>query len=96
MAGTKKVNWRGGISLDRGGIVSYTPYALDQWDDSVRRVSNKVLRFQTVTSGDPEGVMLDIDAPPEAELHFFSDALELPKRAWARWATSRWSGRVEA
>ena len=76
----KKVNWRGGISLDRGSIVTYTPYALDQWDDSVRRVSNKVLRFQTSTSGDPDGVMLDIDAPPEAELHFFSDALSFKTR----------------
>ena len=71
----KKVNWRGGISLDKGSIVTYAPYALDQWDDSVQRVSNKVLRFQTFTSGDPDGVMLDVDAPPGAELSFFSDVV---------------------
>ncbi len=69
----KKVNWRGGISLSQGSIVTFTPYALDQYDDTIQRVSNKVLRFQTATSGDPDGVMLDVDAPPGAEFHFFSD-----------------------
>jgi hypothetical protein len=69
----KKVNWRGGISLSQGSIASFTPYALDQYDDTIQRVSNKVLRFQTATSGDPDGVMLDVDAPPGAELHFFSE-----------------------
>lgn len=76
----KKVNWRGGISLDRGSIVSFTPYALDQYDDNVQRVSNKVLRFQTATSGDPDGVMLNIEAPPEAELHFFSNVVSFRER----------------
>ncbi|MEE9276363.1 MAG: DUF3604 domain-containing protein [bacterium] len=68
----KKVNWEGGISLDRGRIVSFAPYALDQYDDAIRRVSNKVLRFSTATSGDPDGVLLDVDAPAGAALTFFS------------------------
>ncbi|MDA1000834.1 MAG: DUF3604 domain-containing protein [bacterium] len=68
----KKVDWKGGISLDRGRIVSFTPYALDQYDDVVQGVSNKVLRFDTKTSGDPDGVFLDIEAPAGAKLRFFS------------------------
>ncbi|MFC1491205.1 DUF3604 domain-containing protein [Nitrospinota bacterium] len=76
----KKVNWRGGISLDRGSIVTYTPYALDQYDDNIQRVSNKVLRFSTATSGDPDGVMLDVESPPGAELNFFSDVVSFRTR----------------
>jgi len=34
-----------------------------------------VLRFQTFTSWNPDGVMLDVDAPPGAELTFFSDVV---------------------
>ena len=49
----KKVEWRGGIALDKGAVLAHTPYALDQYDDAVTRVSNKVLRFATATSGDP-------------------------------------------
>jgi hypothetical protein len=71
----KKVNWRGGVSLDQGSIVTFTPYALDQYDDVVHRVSNKLLRFSTTTSGDPDGVLIDIEAPPEAKLNFFSNVL---------------------
>ena len=66
--------------MNRGSIILFTPYALDQYDDAVHRVSNKVLRFQTSTSGDPDGVMLDIEAPPEAELHFFSNVVSFRKR----------------
>ncbi len=69
----KKVSWRGGIALDQGSIVTFTPYALDQYDDVVHRVSNKLLRFSTTTSGDPDGVLIDVDAPRGAKLNFFSD-----------------------
>ncbi|MDE0331363.1 MAG: DUF3604 domain-containing protein, partial [Nitrospinae bacterium] len=69
----KKVEWRGGIALDRGAMLSHTPYALDQYDDAVTRVSNKVLRFETATSGDPDGVLIDLDASADASLSFFSN-----------------------
>ena len=69
----KKVEWRGGIALDKGAVLAHTPYALDQYDDAVTRVSNKLLRFETATSGDPDGVLIDLDAPADATLSFFSD-----------------------
>ena len=69
----KKVVWRGGIALDKGAMLAHTPYALDQYDDTITRVSNKVLRFSTATSGDPDGVLIDLDAPADARLSFFSD-----------------------
>ena len=76
----KKVEWRGGIALDKGAVLAHTPYALDQYDDAVTRVSNKVLRFATATSGDPDGVLIDLDAPADARLSFFSNvkSFEIP------------------
>ena len=69
----KKVEWRGGIALDKGAMLAHTPYALDQYDDAITRVSNKLLRFTTATSGDPDGVLIDVDAPADAVLSFFSN-----------------------
>ena len=69
----KKVEWRGGIALDKGAMLAHTPYALDQYDDAITRVSNKLLRFATATSGDPDGVLIDVDAPADATLSFFSN-----------------------
>ena len=69
----KKVEWRGGIALDKGAMLAHTPYALDQYDDAITRVSNKLLRFATATSGDPDGVLIDVDAPADARLSFFSN-----------------------
>ena len=76
----KKVEWRGGVALDKGAVLAHTPYALDQYDDEVTRVSNKVLRFATATSGDPDGVLIDLDAPADARLSFFSNvkSFEIP------------------
>ena len=69
----KRILWRGGIALDKGAILSHVPYALDQYDDSLVRVSNKLLRFSTATSGDPDGVFIDVEAPDDAVLTFFSE-----------------------
>ena len=69
----KKVEWRGGIALDKGAMLTHTPYALNQYDDAITRVSNKLLRFTTATSGDPDGVLIDVDAPADAVLSFFSN-----------------------
>ena len=69
----KKVEWRGGIALDKGAMLAHTPYALNQYDDAITRVSNKLLRFTTATSGDPDGVLINVDAPADAVLSFFSN-----------------------
>lgn len=71
----KKVHWVGGFSLNEGSFISHEPFALDQYDDVVHRVSNKVLRFDTNTSGDPDGVFLGVVAPPSASLRFFSNVV---------------------
>ncbi len=79
----KKVEWRGGIALDKGAMLSHTPYALDQYDDVVTRVSNKLLRFVTATSGDPDGVLIDLDAPPGRTPFLFQrreEFLTVPRR----------------
>jgi len=68
----KRVDWTGGLHLDRGRIVSYSAFAFDYPDQGVRRISNQRLEWTSTTGGDPDGVILRLDAPDDAEVHFYS------------------------
>lgn len=68
----KRVDWTGGLHLDRGRIVSYSAFAFDYPDQGVSRVSNQRLEWTSTTGGDPDGVILRLDAPDDAEVHFYS------------------------
>ncbi len=68
----KKVNWQGGLSLDKGRILSFEEFAFDQSDEGVKKISNQILKWKSTTSGDPDGVILALDAPDDAKITFFS------------------------
>ena len=67
---SKQVSWKGSISVRNGSIASTQGYALDQFDDRVQRISSQRVDFDTRTSGDYDGVLLDIDCREETELDF--------------------------
>jgi len=66
----KRVDWTGGLHLDRGRIVSHSEFAFDYPDQVVRRASNRSLEWTSTTGGDPDGVILKLDAPDDAEILF--------------------------
>ena len=68
----KRVNWDGGLYLDEGRILFFSGYAFDYPDQGVRRVNNQRLEWTSTTGGDPDGVVMRLDAPPEAEATFYS------------------------
>jgi len=68
----KKVDWEGGLYLDRGRIVSYSEFAFDDPRQGVRRISNQRLEWTSTTGGDPDGVILKLDAPDAATITFHS------------------------
>jgi len=68
----KRVDWEGGLYLDRGRIVSYSEFAFDDPRQGVRRISNQRLEWSSTTGGDPDGVLLKLDAPDDAEVTFHS------------------------
>jgi hypothetical protein len=68
----KMVDWEGGLQLDRGRIVSYEEFAFDYANQGVRGITNQKLKWASTTGGDPDGVILKLDAPEDAEVTFNS------------------------
>ncbi|MBN2336022.1 DUF3604 domain-containing protein [Candidatus Bathyarchaeota archaeon] len=68
----KRVDWGGGLFIDGGRIVGFTEYAFDYLDQGVRRVTNQRLEWASTTGGDPDGVLMKLDAPEKAEVTFYS------------------------
>jgi len=67
---SKQVQWRGTLCVENGSFIAIEPFALDQYDDRVSRVSNQRVDLDTRTSGDFDGVLLDIAAQAGARLLF--------------------------
>lgn len=67
-----KVDWDGGLTLNSGRIISYSEFAFDHPNQGITKLSDRRLEWSSSTGGDPDGVLLKIDAPSEAEITFFS------------------------
>jgi hypothetical protein len=68
----KRVNWDGGLKLDIGRIVSFMEYAFDYVDQGIRRIDEQSIEWNSTTGGDPDGVILELDAPDNAIINFTS------------------------
>jgi hypothetical protein len=66
----KRVNWKGGLILDKGRIVSFRKFAFDDPRQDINKVTNQRLEWNSTTGGDPDGVILKLDAPENAEVYF--------------------------
>ena len=53
--------WTGSIILSQGSILSLEPYRIDQPNERTELVASQRVDFDTVTSGDEDGVIIEID-----------------------------------
>ncbi len=72
--------WNGGLTLSAGRILSARPWAFDCPADSLEQVGEREVRWRSGTSGDPDGVLLDLDAPADAEIAFRAGPAEFTFR----------------
>ncbi|MFC1803172.1 DUF3604 domain-containing protein [Thermoproteota archaeon] len=68
----KRVNWDGGLYIDKGSIESFKDYAFDYLDQGVRQITNQRLEWKSTTGGDSDGVILELNAADDAEISFYS------------------------
>ncbi len=73
----KRVNWDGELELDKGRIVSFSEYAFDYVDQGIKRVNDRCLKWTSTTGGDPDGVILELDAPMDAVISFKTKPVSL-------------------
>lgn len=62
--------WDGSLEIDRGRILKAEGYAFDAPSEGIREVTEGRVAWKSVTTGDADGVVLTLDAPPEATLDF--------------------------
>lgn len=57
----KKTDWNGTLTIQNGTIRSFLPFAFDQKGEGVRQISESALTIRSTTSGDIDGLFLQID-----------------------------------
>jgi hypothetical protein len=78
----KRVDWEGGLYLNKGRIVSYSEFAFDYAQQGVRQITNQRLKWTSTTGGDPDGVILKLDAPSDAEVTFYTKPVTFSFKPW--------------
>lgn len=72
-ARNRLVRWDGRLSLDRGRILEAEGYAFDSASEGIQAVSDHSVTWKSVTTGDADGIILTLDAPPQATIDFRTD-----------------------
>ena len=63
-----KTNWEGTLTCAAGRIAGFEPFAFTRPGDGVRRCGDATLRIESTTSGNCNGVMLELDASADCAL----------------------------
>ena len=74
-ARNRLVRWDGSLEIDRGQILNAEGYAFDTPAEGIEIVTDRTVSWKSVTTGDSDGVLLKLDAPPVATLDFQTPVL---------------------
>ena len=74
-ARNRLVRWDGNLEIDRGQILGAEGYAFDTPAEGIEAVNQRTVSWKSVTTGDADGVILRLDAPPETTLDFKTPTL---------------------
>ncbi len=72
----KSAPWNGIISIDKGCFVNAEEVAFDRNEQGIKEFTSKWIEWASTTSGDMDGLELEIDAPDDAILTFSSDQIK--------------------
>jgi hypothetical protein len=67
----KRTDWSGSLSLNKGQIISFTPFAFQNFD-SIRQVTPQTLRWNSGTIGNYKGLIMTLEASDDAKISFNS------------------------
>jgi len=64
----KVIDWTGGVTLDSGKIVRAEEFGIPHPEEGIQHKSDTTVRWEAYTTGNYQGVRLDLDAPNDATL----------------------------
>ena len=74
-ARNRLARWDGSLEIDRGRILEVQGYAFDTPAEGIEAATERTVSWTSVTTGDADGVILKLDAPPETTLNFKTPVL---------------------
>ncbi|HVF65726.1 MAG TPA: DUF3604 domain-containing protein [Casimicrobiaceae bacterium] len=72
-----RMRWDGELRIEGARILAVEGYAFDTPDEGLLEHGAAHVRWRSVTAGDWDGVVLDIDRPQDAELSFVTEPMTL-------------------
>jgi len=66
----RQVSWEGYLELSEGSIQKVLPYRFDYPTEVYECMGRRRVNFRSLTSGDEDGLIFEIEAPRKAVLHF--------------------------
>ena len=74
-ARNRLVRWDGNLEIDTGQILEAKGYAFDSPAEGIDAVTERTVSWKSVTTGDVDGIILRLNAPPETTLDFKTSVL---------------------
>ena len=75
-ARNRLVRWDGGLSVRNGTILEASGYAFDSASEGIQEHTSASVTWKSVTTGDADGVILDIDGSPDTAIDFKTDIVD--------------------
>ena len=72
--------WDGGLTLSAGAIRGAEGYAFDSASEGIVEQTSTSVTWRSVTSGDEDGVILDVEVSPDAVIEFHSPIVDFRVR----------------
>jgi hypothetical protein len=83
------MQWDGGLRVQGARILAAHPWAFDTADEGIRATDPHSVHWRSITAGDWDGVVLDLDDLRTAELSFVTEPMTLQARLGDLGATPR-------
>lgn len=75
-ARNRLVRWDGGLTVEGGTIADVEGYAFDTPAEGIRATADNAITWQSVTTGDADGVLFDLEGGDDAKILFDTPVLE--------------------
>jgi hypothetical protein len=63
-------HWDGSLTLDAGHILAAEGWGFDQPENGITEANGREVRWRSLTAGDWDGIVVDLEAPDDAPLRF--------------------------
>jgi hypothetical protein len=72
----KHADWSGMLEISNGKIIDAKTFAFDRNDQGIEMVTPRLLRWESSTSGDIDGMMVKVDQDIDCSIHFHTKLLD--------------------